>query len=77
MAPNAGQLAAILQRLQATPARAVLRTPYQDPRPSAWLEERAGLASVELPFTVGGNADSKDLFGLFDSTIALLLGAQR
>jgi len=77
VAPSAGQLAAILQRLQATPARAVIRTPYQDPRPSAWLQEHAGLASLVLPFTVGGNEQASDLFGLFDSTIELLLGVQR
>ncbi len=77
VAPTAGQLAATLNLLQSTPARAVLRTPYQDPRPAAWLQEHAGLPVLELPFTVGGNQQAGDLFGLFDSTLALLLGVQR
>jgi zinc/manganese transport system substrate-binding protein len=77
VAPSAGQLAEILQRLQSTPARVVIRTPYQDPRPSAWLHERTGLPALELPFTVGGSAQAGDLFGLFASTIALLLAVQQ
>jgi len=28
-----------------------------------------------LPFTVGGNDKAKDLFGLFDSSLELLLAA--
>ena len=77
IAPTTGQLAEILAQLQSTPARAVIRTPYQDPRPSAWLHERAGVAVLELPFSVGGNAQADDLFGLFDSTIELLLDVQQ
>ena len=38
---------------------------------------RAGLPVLELPFTVGGNQRAGDLFGLFDSTIALLLEVQQ
>jgi zinc/manganese transport system substrate-binding protein len=30
-----------------------------------------------LPFTVGGSDRAKDLFGLFDDTIARLLGAAK
>lgn len=77
VAPTAGHLAKVLRRLQTTPARAVLRTPYQDPRPSAWLQEHAGLATLELPFTVGGNPQAGDLFGLFDSTVELLLSVEQ
>ena len=37
--------------------------------------ERTGVPVVVLPFTVGGDAQSGDLFGFFDSTIDKLLGA--
>jgi len=30
---------------------------------------------VKLPFTVGGTDGAKDLFGLFDDTVARLLAA--
>ena len=33
------------------------------------------IAIVALPFTVGADAQSKDMFGLFDTTVQRLLGA--
>jgi zinc/manganese transport system substrate-binding protein len=76
--PTSGHLAELLETLQATPARAVIRAPFQDARPSEWLvKQDPGLVMIELPFTVGGNEQATDLFGLFDASIALLLGVQR
>ena len=37
--------------------------------------ERTKIPVVTLPFTVGGSAGSKDLFGLYDETIRGLKGA--
>jgi zinc/manganese transport system substrate-binding protein len=55
----------------------VIRAPYQDPRASEWLSKQVpGLLMLELPYTIGGNAQATNLFGLFDSTVALLKGAQ-
>lgn len=73
VAPSLGQLADVKSRLAATPARMVLRAAYQPARPSAWIADQAGLAEVVLPFTVGGDPASTDLFGLFDSTVNRLL----
>jgi len=73
--PSAAHLAAILSGLATRPARLVVRTPYEDPRPSEWLAERAGLPAVVLPFTVGGSPAATNLFSLFDDTLARLLGA--
>jgi zinc/manganese transport system substrate-binding protein len=75
--PSSSHLAELLETLKVTPAKAVIRAPYQDPRASEWLSKQVpGLAMIEMPFTVGGNAQATDLFGLFDSSIALLKGAQ-
>ena len=41
--------------------------------PSEWLAERARIPVVVLPSTVGGDELAKDLFGLFDDTVARLL----
>jgi len=35
----------------------------------------AGIPVVKVPFTVGGTDGAKDLFGLFDDTLARLLAA--
>lgn len=72
--PSAAYLAQVLERLKTQPARLILRTGYQSAKPSEWLAERAGIAAVELPYTVGGSAEAKDLFSLFDVTLALLKG---
>jgi zinc/manganese transport system substrate-binding protein len=73
--PSAGHLAALKAQLARQPARLVVRAAYQDPRAAQWLSEQARIPAVALPFTVGGNEQAKDLFGLYDSTLALLLGA--
>ncbi|MDO9225752.1 MAG: zinc ABC transporter substrate-binding protein [Pseudomonadota bacterium] len=72
--PSVASLANLLQGLKARPARMILRTPYQSPKPAEWLAERAGIDAVELPYTVGGSARATDLFGLFDDTLAKLKG---
>ena len=73
MEPTTAHLSEVLAALQQKPAKMVLRAAYQGDRPSQWLAERAKLAPVVLPFTVGGTEGAKDLFGLFDDTIARLL----
>lgn len=73
--PTAAHLAALLAQQQGQPARAVLRSVYNDPRGAAWLAERAGIPVVVLPFTVGGSDAAGDLFGLYDDTVQRLLAA--
>ncbi len=70
--PSAGHLETVLASLKVAPARMVLVAAYQDPRASQWLSSRARLPVVTLPFTVGGTPGARDLFGLFDDTIARL-----
>jgi zinc/manganese transport system substrate-binding protein len=75
--PSTAHLTELLERLKSTPAKAVVRSAYNDPRPAEWLAERAKVASVLLPYTVGGTERAKDLFGLYDDTIARLAAAAR
>ncbi|AAZ98491.1 zinc/manganese transport system substrate-binding protein [Thiobacillus denitrificans ATCC 25259] len=75
--PSVAHLARVAAQLETTPARMVLRTAYQSPRPAAWLADRAGIPALALPYTVGGNAQAKDLFALFDDTLDQLLKAAR
>jgi zinc/manganese transport system substrate-binding protein len=71
--PSATHLSRLLQNLKGNPAKAVLRSAYNDPRAAQWLSERAGIPVVVLPYTVGGNEKAGDLFALFDDTLARLL----
>ncbi|MEP7276545.1 MAG: zinc ABC transporter substrate-binding protein [Betaproteobacteria bacterium] len=75
--PTTASLTEVLALLQRKPAKMVLRAAYQGDRASQWIAERAKLTPVVLPFTVGGDPEAKDLYALFDDTIARLLkGAQ-
>ena len=73
--PSASHLQDVLATLKGAPARMVLYSAYQDPRPSEWLSKNASIAAVKIPFTVGGTEGAKDLFGLFDDTLTRLLAA--
>jgi zinc/manganese transport system substrate-binding protein len=75
--PTSGHLASLIGTTRSNDTLAIVRAAYQDPKPADWLSERTGVPAVTLPYTVGGDAQSKDLFGLFDSTIAKLLGARK
>jgi zinc/manganese transport system substrate-binding protein len=73
--PTVSHLQDVLATLKAQPARMVIHAAYQDPRSSEWLSKNASIPVVKLPFTVGGSDGAKDLFGLFDDTLARLLAA--
>jgi zinc/manganese transport system substrate-binding protein len=75
--PTTAHLSDVLATLQRTPAKMVLRAAYQSDRASQWIAERTKINTVTLPFTVGGDDNATNLYGLFDDTIARLQkGAQ-
>src|SRR6184192_1126955 len=75
--PTVSYLSEVLATIQQQPVKIVIRAAYQSDRASQWIAERAKIAPVVLPFTVGGDDAAKDLFSLFDDTVQRLLkGAQ-
>jgi zinc/manganese transport system substrate-binding protein len=75
--PTSAHLAGLIDLTKSSHAFAILRAAYQDPKPGDWLSEHTGVPAVTLPFTVGGDAQAKDLFGLFDSTIDKLVAVAK
>jgi zinc/manganese transport system substrate-binding protein len=75
--PTSSHLAELIGTAKSGGVYAIVRAAYQDPKPAEWLSGRTGVPVVVLPSTVGGDAQSKDLFGMFDSTIDKLLGAAK
>jgi zinc/manganese transport system substrate-binding protein len=71
--PTPAHLAELVERMKRDPAKAVVYSPYNSPKAAEFLSEQAKIPVVPLPFTVGGTAKAKDLFGLFDDTIARLV----
>jgi zinc/manganese transport system substrate-binding protein len=75
--PSTAHLTELLGELKQTPAKAVVRAAYNEPRAAEWLAERAKIPAVTVPFTVGGSDKAKDLFGLYDDTLARLLAVAK
>lgn len=75
--PTSSYLVSLVGIAKTEQPMAIVLAAYQNPKAASWLSERTGLPVVVLPFTVGGDAQSKDLFSMYDSTITKLLGAAK
>ena len=73
--PSATHLSKLTKTFSDGGADVIVRSPYQDDKPSHWLSERTGIDAIVLPLTIGGTEGATDLFSLFDDIIERLLGA--
>jgi len=73
--PTPSHLAELVDQMKRAPAKVIIYSPYNSPQAAEFLSGRTNIPAVMIPFTVGGTDKAKDLFGLFDDTIARLLGA--
>ena len=74
---TAAHLTSLKKTLIAKPAKMIVHTTYQNPRGAKRLSQLTGIPVVQLPYTVGGAEDVKDLFSLFDVTIQRLTGVNK
>jgi zinc/manganese transport system substrate-binding protein len=75
--PTVDDLNTVLNKLKVTPANIVIHAAYQPSRATDWLVDKTGITKVTLPFTIGGDDESTNLFTLFDDTIQRLLDANK
>lgn len=75
--PTTAHLVELVARMQAAPAKVIVYMAYNNPQAAQFLSERSGIPALMLPFTVGGSDRAKDLFGLFDDTLARLLAVAK
>ena len=75
--PSSGYLAQVVDTLQKTPVKFVIRAAYEDDRPSLFISDKVKIKAVVMPFTVGGTPQAKDLFSLYDDTINRMLEAAK
>lgn len=75
--PTVGDLNNVLNKLKVTPANIVIHAAYQPSKATDWLVDKTGITKVTLPFTIGGDAETTNLFSLFDNTIQRLLDANK
>ncbi len=75
--PTAPHLSRLTKQFEHGGADFIIRSPYQDARPSEWLSKRVGITAIVLPLTLGGTEEAQDLFSLFDDIVDRLLKARR
>jgi len=73
--PTATHLSKLTREFSDGGADVIVRSPYQDDKPSHWLSERIGISAIVLPLSIGGTDGATDLFSLYDEIINRLLGA--
>ncbi len=71
--PTPSHLAELIEQMKRAPAKVIIYSPYSSPQAAEFLSSRSNIPAVMMPFTVGGTDKAKDLFGVFDDTIARLL----
>lgn len=74
--PGPGDLARIIALVPGDNVKFVIHAAYEDPRPSKYVTDRAGIPLVKLPFTVGGTDGGGPTYAAFyrDSVDRLLDG---
>lgn len=64
----------LLEKLATQKPDRILVAWYENPKAARWLGDKLQVPVVVLPFTVGADAHSQDLAGLFERTLHLLRG---
>ena len=69
---SGAHLSRLLEQLSPAPPAGIIRAPFENEKPAHWLSDRLSIPVIEMAFTVGGNDEATDLFGLYEQTIAML-----
>jgi len=77
IAPSPTQLAGLVEQMKRSPAKLIVYSAYNSAQAAEFLSGRTGIPAVMLPYTIGGSEQAKDLFGLFDDTLARLEKVRR
>ncbi len=70
--PDQAHVNALIDAVKKRPVRVILRTPFGSDSATKEVAAATGAKILVLPYTVGGDSESSDLFGLFDRTLSLL-----
>lgn len=75
IAPTSSYLENLLRVLEKESVKFIIRAPFDPKDASNWIYKKTQIKELILPYTVGGNEQSNDLFSLFENTINLMLKA--
>ncbi|WNC69297.1 zinc ABC transporter substrate-binding protein [Thalassotalea nanhaiensis] len=71
--PTSSHLLSVLDIVNQQQVKLVVYTSYQDAKAADWLQDKTDIVSLQLPYTVGGNKQSVDLFTMMEQHISMLL----
>jgi len=71
--PSTSHLASLLKLLKTQPASMIIRSGYEDERPSQWLSEKSGIPVVSIPFSVTEYHTKRSLERWMDKVIQHLV----
>lgn len=71
--PTTKHLMKLLGTVKKEQVNLVVYTGYQDKKAANWLQDKTGIKSLQLPYTINGNEGSNDLFNLMEQHLTLLL----
>ena len=71
--PDVVNLNDLAKSLKTAPAEAIIFAGWENKKSLFWVRDTAKIRLVSLPFTVGGAANSINLFMMFDTTVNSLL----
>ena len=77
IAPTSNHLESLLIILRKEPEVFIIRTPFDPTDASNWIHTKTHIKALVLPYTVGGNEESNNLFSLFDNNVDLMLEATK
>ena len=74
--PSTSHLAGLLKQLKTQPANMIIRSGYEDGRPSEWLSEKSDIPVVSIPFSVSEYQSKGSLKRWMDKVIQHLVQGQ-
>ncbi|MCW8956941.1 MAG: zinc ABC transporter substrate-binding protein [Gammaproteobacteria bacterium] len=74
--PTTEQLRQLIDKLTQIKPLAVIYASHQNPKAAQWLSSKTGVKTLKLPYTVGSNEHTENLFELYQNIITQLTGLQ-
>lgn len=71
--PTSSHLVKLLKTVRSDNVDYILNANYQDSKGAEWLSNKSKVPVINLPFTVGGNENVKDMISLYDEVITRLI----
>lgn len=74
--PSTEYLSQLIDKVSQINPLAIIYASYQNPRAAQWLSNKTGIKILKLPYTIGSDEQTNNLFQLYQNIITHLTGLQ-